>query len=165
MKPGKPIVVIFGVVFASVVFIFFVWRYLHPKIIVEPPYRTSNSPQIQPPLSAPPQSVQVTPEDHNKSAVVLYDGKIFLPQSLTIPAGAASSGQGCMIAIQNQSPHPLIIRLSPYHAKDDYGFPYPPIPAGESVLIDARYHLTDIALHNRENPKQQFRIHFNPPCR
>lgn len=94
--------------------------------------------------------------------IVVYSGSSFTPSSLTLSLTGTSAD--CFLLIMNKSSVPLLLRLSPHSPQDAVGFPYSPIPAGESGLIDPRYRQTDIKFHNHNNPEQEFSVILGKGC-
>ena len=75
-----------------------------------------------------------------------------------------SATTGCILQITNQSDTELKIRLSPHHPADDWGFQYPVIAPRTSSLIDPRYRIPTIALHNFNNPNEEFSVKLDDNC-
>ena len=92
---------------------------------------------------------------------VSYKNKVFFPASTTVQN---QDGDGCILAIINQDPGSLLIRLSPHSEKDDQGVLYPEIAPGESILIDPRYRIAEIAFHNHRNPNEEFKVILGEGC-
>lgn len=101
--------------------------------------------------------LDIDPED---TSTVKYVNGAFSPVKLTVNLG----DNGCLFKIINLSVDPLVIRLSPHSPEDKRGFPYPPVLPNQSVFIDPRYRIKDIAFHNHQKPKEEFSVKLNKNC-
>ena len=97
-----------------------------------------------------------------KATIHFSDTKGFTPNKRSLAYDA--SGTGCLLVVINDSDKELTVRVSPYTPKDALGVAYPSIPSHETSIIDARYHMPEIQLHNHENPAQEFSLHFDTNC-
>lgn len=96
------------------------------------------------------------------TSTVVYTASGFTPAVVVVRDN--NDHTGCFVAVFNKSVSALTIRLSPYSSEDNLGVLYPPIPPGQSVLIDPRYRVPKIAFHNHTNPAQEFSVAFDQTC-
>lgn len=102
---------------------------------------------------------------NNEPAVsgVRYTGNEFIPAHLTLSQNA--EGEGCFLTIVNDSNEELLIRLGPHNsAGEDPGFPYDTISPRGSLVIDPRYRIEKISLHNHLNPEQEVIVELGQSC-
>jgi|SRR3989344_1752847 len=152
----KIFLVILGVAGLGGILIFGIKFMLQPN---EP--TTSNEYDIQ--KEKGPDQTRIVPENQPNLSKrsVFYMGSKFTPQSITIQN---KDNDGCILSLTNQDLKPLLIRLSPHSEKDDRGVLYPEILPGESMLIDPRYRIPEIAFHNHKNPHEEFRVVLGESC-
>jgi len=138
-----------------------VWRY-KPSLPENIAKTETESPSAMPTESSGP-IVTVTQDNELPSSLIRFsETQGFIPEKLTLAQDA--KGTGCLLVISNDSSQKLIVRVSPYTPEDNRGVRYDPIPPHSTSIIDARYNMSDISLHNRENPTQEFSLHFDKSC-
>lgn len=113
--------------------------------------------------SASESEVHVTDTQFKGPAVHYKDG-IFSPSEMTLEE-SDSNPLGCLLNIINETQEDMIVRLGPFEKGKEKGFPYAPIPAGESLIIDPRYTGIDRAVfYNTKNPKEEFAVVIDKSC-
>lgn len=99
-----------------------------------------------------------------KGPAVHYKDGIFSPSEMTLEE-SDSNPLGCLLNIINETQEDMIVRLGPFEKGKEKGFPYAPIPAGESLIIDPRYTGIDRAVfYHTKNPKEEFAVVIDKSC-
>ncbi len=95
--------------------------------------------------------------DHTRTR---YDGVRFNPSEVTI-----QTETGCFVEVENAGSGDLSMRLGPYDARKQQGFPYLPIASGASGRIDPRYGTgKEFLFYAKENIAAVFIVHIDPTC-
>lgn len=107
----------------------------------------------------------IAPDSLKKNLpMIRYDNKgVFLPSEVIMKQG--EYGVECFLNIVNESDHVLLLRLGPYDAGKEKGFPYEPILPRESGTIDPRYGgIPDPIFYNAAHPNETVRVHVDQSC-
>ncbi len=169
MPASRKIFFIGGVgVVALGLFVFFASKFFTTRLApAVPPAPTPTptfehrvSPEVLP-SSSP--AVRVVPDQADSIPSVRYDGVSFSPSAVTVD-GKGIDG-ACAVRIENKSREPLTIRLGPASVQENRGFSYAPIPTGQFLLIDPRYHLPVESFYSREHPMIAFEVRVEGVCR
>jgi hypothetical protein len=95
---------------------------------------------------------------------IRYKDGVFSPSEIALDE-SDSTLLGCLLRIINEGGGNLIVRIGPFEQGKEKGFPYAPIPAGESLIIDPRYSGIDRAIfYNTKNPKEEFAVSIGKSC-
>ncbi|MDZ4299572.1 MAG: hypothetical protein U1A26_01510 [Candidatus Sungbacteria bacterium] len=128
--------------------------------IPTPAFERGTSPEVLP-TSSP--AVRVVPDQADTIPRTRYDGNSFTPRVLTV--GDKGSDVPCAVRVENTSRESLTVRLGPAHENEERGFLYSPVPAGQFLLIDPRYHLPLVSFYSREHPAITFEVRVEGTCR
>lgn len=101
-------------------------------------------------------------EGETVGSTVEYKSGEFTPSVVTLRNNAEHTG--CFLTVVNRDYRPLLIRLSPHTAGENWGSLYPEIPAGGSISIDPRYRIPKIAYHDHRNPGEEFSVILEKEC-
>ena len=101
-------------------------------------------------------------EDETVGSTVVYKSGAFA--SSTIILRDNEEHTGCFVTIVNRDSRPLLIRLSPHTAGENWGTLYPEIPAGGSISLDPRFRIPKIAFHNHKNLSEEFSVTLGESC-
>lgn len=96
--------------------------------------------------------------------VIRYTADGFSPKNISLTREDAASTD-CLVMFKNESAEELVVRLGPWSDRDNRGFAYPPIPAGQTGIIDPRY--SDIfseELYNRKQPEHTLSVSLSEFC-
>jgi hypothetical protein len=152
MKDNFFIILVVGIVLAgSAVFLFM--RFFSDETPLVQSEKTGVETEK---IVSPPDNKPLTPD-------VRYTGKEFIPARVTLSQHADVTE--CFLTVINESTEELIIRLGPHNPDgEDPGFPYSPIPPGESLVIDPRYRIEKISLHNHLDPEPEIIVELDQSC-
>lgn len=152
MKDNFFIILVVGIVLAGSS-VFLLMRFLSEDTPVVQPEKTREETE----------KIVPQPASNPRTSDVRYTGKEFIPARVTLSQHA--DGTGCFLTIVNESREELIIRLGPHNpGGEDQGFPYSPILPGESLVIDPRYRIEKISLHNHLNPEPEIIVELDQSC-
>ncbi len=97
------------------------------------------------------------------SAKVYYKNGAFSPTTVIIKR--EKENDTCFLTIINEDNASLIVRLGPYKAGAELGFPYDPISARSKGVIDPRYTgMNNLVFYNAKNTGATFLVKFAPTC-
>lgn len=123
----------------------------------------SKAPEAPTEIKPPAGGTTIISDGETKGLVVRYSGSAFSPGKILVKQNEA--GEVCAVTVINLGPRELVIRLNPHSPQDDVGFPYQPIPPGQSIILDPRYRQESIAFHNHQNPGEEFQVELGPGCK
>ncbi len=154
--------VIIGAVVLLAVAVFFILRTLpggekdSKDSLEEPP-----SPALlQVPAATGPKTT--ISDEAPRESVIRYTLSGFIPQEIMV---GVTGQEACVITIVNETNESLVLRLGPYDPDDAIGPQYDAVDPGESILIDPRFRIPEIAYHDRAHPERgEFSIILGAGC-
>ncbi len=137
--------------------------------IIYPPFIKKPVPSANPRVEAPKTpdgglETNIINEEKFSGPIVRYTNQGFDPAEVQLTK-KENDTTSCLIKILNESQKELLVRLGPPAEKDNRGFPYSPIKAGESGIIDPRYSgVFNEEFYDRNIPNNTFKVSVDESC-
>ncbi|MBI4132641.1 MAG: hypothetical protein HY473_00880 [Candidatus Sungbacteria bacterium] len=94
---------------------------------------------------------------------IIYTADGFQPARVTV--SITDEGTGCLITVTNRTASPLKVGVNPHAAAGDPGADYGFIQPGQTSILDVRYSgLSEITLHDHQNPAHEFTVVYGQGC-
>lgn len=94
---------------------------------------------------------------------IVYTADGFHPARVTV--SITDEDIGCLITVTNRTASPLKVGVNPHGASSDPGADYGFTQPGQTSILDVRYSgLSEITLHNHQNPAHEFTVVYGQGC-